>query len=236
MLLMLIVAAFADCPADVDTHLAELEAAPEVTADAVDALLACHPLPLAAAQAARVHALYGRSWATSDPERAARHLYAAWEADPFLDVDLPANNDAAKALAALQEADAPLPTPTPAPFLTIDGHPSNWLRTGHPAVIQAPGRPAVLLDDAHPFALPAVAQKSGGKSKGLLVAGIGSAVVAGGLYAGAWTSRARYQDLIATDGPNEMRQQSHDTTNALSIGAVVGAVASAGLLTVHITR
>jgi hypothetical protein len=230
----LISLAFADCMASIDTHLDTLESGESVTAEAIDEALPCYAEALTPPQAARVHHLYAAAHADSDPARAARHLYAAWEAQPFLTAKRPTSDAVAHELVRLQEAPAPTPVASPSSFLQIDGSPSTWTRSGRPALVQGTGRPASLLDDQRAFVAPVPVRDK--KGPGLWVAGLASAAVGGGLYAGAWASNSRYQSLVDNGGSNEARQSSHDLTNALSIGSVVGAVAGAGLLTVHFAR
>jgi len=225
--------ALAACGSDLPTQLEALEGVEFVEAQAVDDLLACHTAPLTPALAARVHTLYARAYG-DDPDRAAQHMYAAWEAQPLMAPGLPADHPAAARLVLLQEGLATSPAASPAPFLQVDGAASTWVRSGQPFVAQGPGRPPALVDATRPFAVPEAGRSDA--NRGFLVAGIASGAVAIGMYGGAWATRARYQDLVATDGPNVSRQLNHDWTNALSVGSVIGAVAGAGLLTVHVVR
>lgn len=232
-MLWLVSAALAACAPDIATGLDALESVERPEAKAVDTLLACNATPLTAADAARVHGLYAIAH-QDDTERAAKHLFAAWEADPVRPPALPLEHPATQRLMVLQERSEPAPTPSPAPFLQIDGHPSTWVRSDMPYLAQGPGRPAALVDAKQPFVAPKNKAKKG---SGFLVAGLVSGGVAAGLYGGAWVSHDRYQDLVATNDPdNDARQRSHDLTNGLTIGSVVGAVAGAGLLTVHLVR
>jgi hypothetical protein len=228
-MLWLLPLAHAACAPDLPTGLAALEGVETVDPAAIDQLLACS----ATADAARVHGLYARAY-QGDPERAAKHLFAAWEADPLRPPALPTDHPASQKLIALQEGLTPSPMASPAPFLQIDGHPSTWVRTDMPYVAQGPGRPAVLVDAKHPFEAPKPEKTKG---SGLLVAGLVSGGLAAGMYGSAWVTRDRYLELLDTNDPdNDARQLNHDWTNALSIGSVVGAVAGAGLLTVHVVR
>lgn len=59
-------------------------------------------------------------------------------------------------------------------------------------------------------------------------AALGVGALAGGLYAGAWVSRARYDDLAG--GPEQDVLPAYRTTNALAAGSVGAALASAGLI------
>lgn len=224
--------ALADCGADLSTDLDTLADAETVDAAAVDEALACHAAPLTPTLAARAHGLYARAYA-EDTERAAQHLYAAWEAQPFLAPTLPADHPATVRLVRLQEGELPAATPSPDPFLQVDGVPSTWVRAEQPYLAQAPGRPASRADGTKPFEAPPDPKRKG---RGLLYAGVGTGVVAGGLYAGAWASRSRYDTLLLASDNNDARRSSYNLTNGLSVASVVGAVASAGLLTVHVTR
>jgi hypothetical protein len=223
-MIMLIQLAAAACAPDLDAALSALEATTAVYAQSVEEAVACQPTPMTPTQAARAHGLLARAAdATGDADLAARHLLAAWEAQPF--VSLPRLSDAAhRALERLQEAPAAPQLSAPAP--RVDGSPSTWQRAGQPAWVQADGRAATL---SHPEAREA-------RSPLFLVAGLVSAGVSAGLYAGAWQQRGRYDELISTGGADADRERAHATTNGLSVGAVVGAAASAGLLVVHIRR
>ena len=68
------------------------------------------------------------------------------------------------------------------------------------------------------------------------IAGVATGAVALGMYSGAWVSRSNYDNALANGEPNDVRQRTYDWTNGLSTGAVVGALASAGLFTVHVVR
>ena len=79
------------------------------------------------------------------------------------------------------------------------------------------------------------AERVGGHSRarGMRI-GVGLGLLAGGLYAAAWTSRARFD---AREGhPAADRLPSYRATNGLTLASVSVAAASASVLVIHLRR
>lgn len=239
MILMLSQLAWANC--SLEALDAELQAATLAAADGrldrrrrrvILDQLACTTDPIDAVRAAQVHTVLGLyEQQRGDLDLAARHLLAAWEAAPLVAPVVEPDAALKQASVQLQEQHfqssrpiTPLPT---APVRRVDGLPAAWRTTTVPALVQVDGLGAQLVSPTR-GSNAAAATKSGPKMP-LLIAGIASGVVAGGLYGGAWAARGQYEQAVSSGADDASRQSAHGLNRGLSV-ASVGALGLGGVL------
>jgi len=193
--------------------------------------LGCTNEPVDPARLAEVHTVLGLyEQQRGDLDLAARHILAAWEAAPLVPPAIDLDDELTQASVTLQEQHFLAPraiTPVAsAPVRRVDGLPATWHTTGLPALVQPDGLGVQLVSPARSSV--AAASKSGPKMP-LLIAGIASGVVAGGLYGGAWAARGQYDNALETGAGDDARRSAHSLNRGLSV-ASVGALGLGGVL------
>ena len=82
---------------------------------------------------------------------------------------------------------------------------------------------------------PSVTVRRSRGGLGWTLAGVGTGLAGGALYAAAWSQRSRYEQAL-TEQNTEAARQLHGTTNALSIAATAAGGSGATLFVIGITR
>lgn len=207
--------------------------------------LPCVKDPLSTEQVARMHRVEALSaFLRGNEDRSLELLRAAVHADPWLRTEgvFGERDDLEAMLVSAEESDpsrtADIDWPQTGHVL-VDGTSANRAPVEHPWIwqqIDADGQVAGTAWVETGGSPPTLTgQRSSGKGTGLVLAGLGSGVVAGALYGVAWTQRTRYdQAVIAQDEPTI--RAAHAATNGLSAGAVAAAGVGGALFVVGITR